>query len=171
MDAQGSGWMPMLIISPPGKAPPAPISSPGPGQWSHGPQEPLPPFCSPLPAPQSCTARRGPAFLPFHPFSQPLNALCLLWRRRAGRAPLPLTPPEPGDPPQQMGPGCECARSAGPIRGFAGAPFIARLCVLLRCAGTPPELSPGSLPFPSRRKESAYKGLVCPTRSEGTILL
>uniref|UniRef100_A0A669R2F7 Uncharacterized protein n=1 Tax=Phasianus colchicus TaxID=9054 RepID=A0A669R2F7_PHACC len=92
-------------------------------------------------------------FSSFSSLSHSLNALCLLWRCRAGRAPLP--PRSWGSPPtpSRWGRGCECARNEGPIRGFAGAPFIARLCVLLRCGGTPPSSPPAlSLPLQKKRK-------------------
>ena len=96
-----------------------------------------------------CSGMARP-FSSFSSLSHSLNALCLLWRRRAGRAPLP---PRLGIPPSRWGWDCECARSEGPIRGFAGAPFIARLCVLLRCGGTPPSSPPAlSLPLQKQRK-------------------
>lgn len=67
------------------------------------------PSCGPLPAPtvasQSCIdhalcSGMARPFSSFSSLSHSLNALCLLWRRRAGRAPLP---PAFGDPPPADG--------------------------------------------------------------------
>lgn len=100
----------------------------------------------------------------FSSLSHSLNALCLLWRRGAGRAPLPL--PAPGDPPRQMGPGYECAHSEAPKR-ICWRPFHCKPLCAAPLRWDAPEFSPGFSPFHSRRKESAYKGLVCPTCLRG----
>lgn len=156
------------LFTPPGRLPRLPPHPRGRGSGLTAPKSRSPRLLQPPRRAAELHYAAWPGLSSFSSlFSAPECALLAL----AAQGRESPSPPAPGDPPQQMGPGCECARSEGPLRGFAGAPFIARLCVLLRCAGTPPELSPGSLPFPSRRKESAYKGLVCPTSSEGTILL
>lgn len=100
----------------------------------------------------------------FSSLSHSLNVLCLLWRRGAGRA--PLTPPAPGDPPRQMGLGYECAHSEAPKR-ICWRPFHCEPLSAAPLRWDAPEFSPGFSPFHSRRKESAYKGLVCPTCLRG----
>lgn len=131
---------------------------------------PLPPERDPLPAasaelhlpPGSAAAWLG--LSSFSSLSHSLNALCLLWRRGAGRAPLPA--PAPGDPPRQMGPGYECARSEAPKR-ICWCPFHREPLCAAPLQWDAPEFYPGFSPFHSRRKESAYKGLVCPTCLRG----
>lgn len=99
----------------------------------------------------------------FSSLSASLNALCLLWRRGAGRAPLP---PRSRESPRQMGPGYECAHSEAPKR-ICWCPFHCEPLCAAPLRWDAPEFSPGSSLFHSRRKESAYKGLVCPTCLRG----
>lgn len=85
---------------------------------------------TPSPISQSCvppsSARAGLVLSSFSSLSPSLNALCLLWRRGAGRAPLP---PRCRGSPRQMGPGYECAHSEAPKRicwcPFHGEPLCA----------------------------------------------
>lgn len=108
-----------------------------------------------------CTGVAQPFFL-FIPFSLPECALLAL-AARAGRAPLP---PRSRGSPQQMGPGCECAHSEAPKR-ICWCPFHCEPLCAAPLRWDAPEFSPGFSPFHSRRKENAYKGLVCPTCLRG----
>lgn len=150
----------------PKKAPSAPVSSLGAkgGQHSHSPHQKCLPFpCKqdPLPA-VSAELHLPPGSAPtwlglssFSSLSHSLNALCLLWQPGQGE---PLSPLAPGDPPSRWGRDVN-VHTAKLLRGFAGAPFIASLCVLLRCGGTPPSSPPASLPSTPEEKKMPIKAL------------
>lgn len=91
--AQGAGWVSMLIIPPPGKAPPAPTSSPRPGQWSHGPQGAAPPILQPPPRSAELHCAAWPSLSSFSSlFSAPECALLAL-AAQGRESPSPPHPP------------------------------------------------------------------------------
>lgn len=135
----------------------APISPLG---TKGGVRTPTDPTKSPPPPPQASpciSPASARLFFLFIPFSVPECALLALAARGRGE---PLSPPRSRGSPRQMGPGEKNAHTLKPLRGFAGAPFIASLCVPAPLRWDAPRASPPApLPCTPEEKKVPIKAL------------
>lgn len=112
---------------------------------------------------QACESRSVFSSSRFYTFNHATCYTCNTLPHPFMKSPLP---PRSRESPRQMGPGYECAHSEAPKR-ICWCPFHCEPLCAAPLRWDAPEFSPGSSLFHSRRKESAYKGLVCPTCLRG----